>query len=229
MLVTPACDAATDDMTGQASSSTVIRWKFVGRESGSGESMRRKAASFAVATTACRIAAEPRPRTTSMRSSRAGRSAASAWTVTAVPWRRAPSAVPTWAIGLYGMASPWTGRNIQSGSTTWRSATPNRPVEESGKAATSNRGCIGSASGRMVHLPAAPTTRALTLKNVQARALPLTLGRLLQGAPQPKGTLLISRDARSPRIAVSCMIGYSPVCRAPVTTCTPFKCKYPPD
>ena len=31
MLVTPACDAATDDMTGQASSSTVIRWKFVGQ------------------------------------------------------------------------------------------------------------------------------------------------------------------------------------------------------
>jgi endonuclease YncB( thermonuclease family) len=41
-----------------------------------------------------------------------------------------------------------------------RSATPNGPAEAYGGAATSSRGCIGSASGRMVHPPAAPMTPA---------------------------------------------------------------------
>ena len=75
--------------------------------------------------------------------------------------------VATWSveltsgIGSCAMVSPWTGRNIQSESTSPRSVTPNKPGGGCGQAATLSPGYIEYASGRAEVRPIARMTPTL--------------------------------------------------------------------
>jgi hypothetical protein len=79
--------------------------------------------------------------------------------------RRARSATWTSGIGSCAMVSLWTGRNIQSESTSPRRVTPNKQGGGCGPAATSSRGYFEYAFGRAEVRPIARMTPTPILEN----------------------------------------------------------------
>ena len=160
LLLLPSA-AIADDFAGQASvidgdtleiHGTRIRlW---------GIDARRRAASSAVAKTACNIAAARRRRSTWTPLLPGARSTVhrSASIHMAARWRPVRSVVPISGNGLCAMALHWIGPGIRKADTTALSTTPSAPAEVSGRGAMWSLGSIAPASARMESRPPALTT-----------------------------------------------------------------------
>jgi hypothetical protein len=121
---------------------------------------------------------------------------------TVAPWRPARSAAQTSGIGSCAMVLLWTGRNIQSESTSPRRVTPNRQGGGCGPAATSSRGYFEYAFGRAEARPIARMTPTLILENGGVQNLNTRKQRpQLSAEPQRSMPTAMLRPVNSAKVA----------------------------